>query len=148
MDKLAKTNAQVAIERIKEGLYLDEFAKDKRATVRATVVKYHPQYRKAVFEKGVTPVVWQAFYDAYRFEARPDVAMLKRFLSVKKPAQVNVYEEYVNKLRYKLKAMTETTTTMASTMTREQLYQAGSALWARDLTAQQLEIVDTMRYYN
>jgi hypothetical protein len=32
MDKLAKTNAQVAIERIKEGLYLDEFAKDKRAT--------------------------------------------------------------------------------------------------------------------
>lgn len=83
MDKLAKTNAQVAIERIKEGLYLDEFARDKRATVRAAVVKYHPQYRKAVFEKGVTPVVWQAFYDAYRFEARPDVAMLKRFLSVK-----------------------------------------------------------------
>ena len=147
MDKLAKTNAQVAIEHIKEGLYLDEFAKDKRATVRAVVVKYHPRYRKTVFEKGVTPVVWQAFYDAYRFEAEPDVTMLKRFLSVKKPAQVNVYEEDVNKLRYKLKAMTETTTTMTATMTREQLYQAGSALWARDLTAKQLEIVDTMRYW-
>lgn len=147
MDKLAKQYVDVAIECVKKGMYLDEFAKDKRATVRAAVVKYHPQYRKAVFEKGVTPVVWQAFYDAYRFEARPDVAMLKRFLSVKKPAQVNVYEEYVNKLRYKLKAMTETTTTMTATMTREQLYQAGSALWARDLTAQQLETIDTMRYW-
>lgn len=147
MDKLAKQYVDVAIECVKKGLYLDEFARDKRATVRAAVVKYHPQYRKTVFEKGATPVVWQAFYDAYRFEAEPDVTMLKRFLSVKKPAQVNVYEEYVNKLRYKLKAMLEKTTTMTATMTREQLYQAGSALWARDLTAQQLEIVDTMRYW-
>ena len=147
MDKLAKQYVDVAIECVKKGLYLDEFAKDKRATVRAAVVKYHPRYRKTVFEKGVTPVVWQAFYDAYRFEAEPDVTMLKRFLSVKKPAQVNVYEEYVNKLRYKLKAMLEKATTMTATMTRAQLYQAGSALWARDLTAQQLEIVDTMRYW-
>ena len=147
MDKLAKQYVDVAIECVKKGLYLDEFARDKRATVRAAVVKYYPQYRKAVFKKGVTPVVWQAFYDAYRFETEPDVTMLKRFLSVKKPAQVNVYEEYVSKLRYKLKAMLEKTTTMTATMTREQLYQAGSALWARDLTAQQLEIVDTMRYW-
>lgn len=147
MDKLAKQYVDVAIECVKKGMYLDEFAKDKRATVRAAVVTHHPQYRKAVFEKSVTPVVWQAFYDVYRFEAEPDVAMLKRFLSVKKPAQVNIYEEDVNKLRYKLKAMTETTTTMTATMTRAQLYQTGSALWARDLTAKQLEIVDTMRYW-
>lgn len=147
MDKLAKTNAEVAIERVKEGLYLDEFAKDKRATVRAAVVKYHPHYRKAVFEKGMTPVVWQAFYDAYRFEVEPDVTMLKRFLSVKKPETVNVFDENVKRLRYKLKAMTEKPTTMTSTMTREQLYQAGSALWARDLTAEQLDVVDTMKYW-
>ena len=31
MDKLAKTDAQVAIERVKEGLYLDEFAKSSLA---------------------------------------------------------------------------------------------------------------------
>lgn len=147
MDKLAKTDAQAAIERIKEGLYLDEFAKDKRATVRAAVVRYHPQYRKAVFEKGVTPVVWQSFYEVYWVDAQPDVAMLKRFLSVKKPETVNVFDENVKRLRYKLKAMTEKPTVMTATMTREQLYQAGSALWARDLTAEQLDVVDTMKYW-
>ena len=31
MDKYAKKYADVAIRQIKEGLYLDEFAKDKRA---------------------------------------------------------------------------------------------------------------------
>lgn len=55
MDKLAKTNAQVAIERIKEGLYLDEFAKDKRATVRAAVVKYHPEAATTVDCFGICP---------------------------------------------------------------------------------------------
>lgn len=43
MDKYAKKYADVAIRQIKEGLYLDEFAKDKRASVRAAVVKYQPQ---------------------------------------------------------------------------------------------------------
>ena len=98
MDKLAKTDAQVAIERIKEGLYLDEFVKDKRATVRAAVVRCHPQYRKAVFEKGVTPVVWQAFYEVYWVDAQPDVAMLKRFLAIKKPETVNMLDEGVKRL--------------------------------------------------
>ena len=146
MDKLAKTNAQVAIERIKEGLYLDEFAKDKRATVRAAVVKYHPQYRKAVFETGVTPVVWQAFYDVYWFEAQPSVAMLRRFLTIKKPETVNVWDENVKLLHYKVKAMTETPTVLTATMTRGQLYRTGSALWARDLTPKQMDVVDTMKY--
>ena len=147
MDKLAKQYVDVAIERIKEGLYLDEFAKDKRATVRAAVVKHHPQYRKAVFEKGMTPVVWEAFYGAYLTEAQPSVAMLKRFLSVKKPETVNVWDEDVKRLRYKLKAMTEKPTTMTATMTRGQLYQTGSALWARDLTPGQMEDIDTMKYW-
>lgn len=52
MDKYAKKYADVAIRQIKEGLYLDEFAKDKRASVRAAVVKYQPRYRKAVFDHG------------------------------------------------------------------------------------------------
>ena len=147
MDKLAKQYADVAIERVKNGLYLDEFAKDKRASVRAAVVKYHPHYRKAVFEKGVTPAVWQAFYEAYYVEAQPAVAMLKRFLTIKKPETVNVWDEDVKRLRYKLKAMTEKPTTMTKTMTRGQLYQAGSALWARDLTPKQMDVIDTMKYW-
>lgn len=145
MDTLAKQYADVAIERVKNGLYLDEFAKDKRASVRAAVVKYHPHYRKAVFEKGVTPAVWQAFYEAYYVEAQPAVAMLKRFLTIEKPETVNVWD--VERLRYKVKAMTEKPTTMTATMTRGQLYQAGSALWARDLTPQQMEDIDTMKFW-
>lgn len=63
MDKYAKKYADVAIRQIKEGLYLDEFAKDKRASVRAAVVKYQPRYRKAVFDHGnITQDVWLAFY--------------------------------------------------------------------------------------
>lgn len=146
MDKLAKTDAQVAIERIKEGLYLDEFVKDKRATVRTAVVRCHPQYRKAVFEKGVTPVVWQAFYEVYWVDAQPDVAMLKRFLAIKKPETVNMLDEGVKRLRYKVKAMTEKPTVLTATMTRGQLYRTGSALWARDLTPAQMDVVDTMKY--
>lgn len=147
MDKLAKQYVDVAIECVKKGLYLDEFAKDKRATVRAAVVRYHPQYRKAVFEKGVTPVVWQAFYEVYWVDAQPDVAMLKRFLTVKKPETINMLDEGVKRLRYKVKAMTEKPTVLTATMTRGQLYRTGSALWARDLTPAQLEIVDTMKYW-
>ena len=147
MDKLAKQSVDVAIERVKEGLYLDEFAKDKRATVRAAVVRHHPQYRKAAFEKGVTPVVWQAFYEVYWLDAQPDVAMLKRFLTVKKPEMVNVWDEDVKLLRYKVKAMTEKPTTMTATMTLGQLYQVGSALRARHLTPEQMEVIDTMKYF-
>ena len=146
MDKLAKQYVDVAIECVKKGMYLDEFAKDKRATVRAAVVRHHPQYRKAVFEKGVTPVVWQAFYDVYWVDAQPDVAMLKRFLAIKKPETVNMLDEGVKRLRYKVKAMTEKPTVLTATMTRGQLYRTGSALWARDLTPAQMDVVDTMKY--
>ena len=146
MDKLAKQSVDVAIERIKEGLYLDEFAKDKRATVRAAVVRCHPQYRKAVFERGVTPVVWQSFYEVYWVDAQPDVAMLKRFLAIKKPETINMLDEGVKRLRYKVKAMTEKPTVLTATMTRGQLYRTGSALWARDLTPKQMDVVDTMKY--
>lgn len=65
MDKNAKKICTCPIKQIKDGVNLDEFAKDKRATVRAAVVKYQPKYRKAVFEAGVTPLVWHAFYGLF-----------------------------------------------------------------------------------
>ena len=145
MDKYAKKYADVAIRQIKEGLYLDEFAKDKRASVRAAVVKYQPRYRKAVFDHGnITQDVWLAFYHVYETEKQPSIAMLKRFLSLEKPKTVNVSEEH---LRYKLKAMTQKVPVIAKTMSRGDLYRIGYATWARDLTAEQLRTLDVMKYW-
>lgn len=145
MDKYAKKYADVAIRQIKEGLYLDEFAKDKRASVRAAVVKYQPRYRKAVFDHGnITQDVWLAFYHVYETEKQPSIAMLKRFLSLEKPKTVNVSEEH---LRYKLKAMTQKVPVIAKTMSRGDLYRTGYATWARDLTAEQLSTLDVMKYW-
>lgn len=41
----ARKYADVAIELVKEGLFLEEFVTDKRASVRATIVEHHPQLR-------------------------------------------------------------------------------------------------------
>lgn len=148
MDKYAKKYADVAIRRIKEGLYLDEFAKDKRASVRAAVVTYHPRYRKSVFDYGnVTQDVWLAFYDAYLFEKDPSIAMMKRFLTLEIPKTVNVSENQLNRLRYKVKAMTQKAPLITKTMSRGELYRAGYAIWARDLTVDQLNTIDIMEYW-
>ena len=148
MDKYAKKYADVAIRRIKEGLYLDEFVKDKRASVRAAVVTYQPRYRKAVFDNGnITQDVWLAFYKAYQTEKDPSIAMMKRFLSLERPANVNVSKDNIELLRYKIKAMTQKTPLIAKTMSRGELYRAGYAIWARDLTVEQLHTVDTMKYW-
>lgn len=148
MDKYAKKYADVAIRRIKEGLYLDEFAKDKRASVRAAVVTYHPRYRKAVFDYGnITTHVWLAFFDAYQTEKQPSIAMLKRFLALEKPANTNASEERLELLRYKVKAMTQKAPLITKTMSRGEIYRAGYAIWARDLTVDQLDTIDIMEYW-
>ncbi len=69
MDKLAKQYAEALIERVKEGLYLMSSQKTNELVNCAAVVK-QPQYRKVVFEKGVTPSYGKPFCEAYWGEAQ------------------------------------------------------------------------------
>lgn len=143
----ARKYADVAIELVKEGLFLDEFVVDKRASVRVAIVEHHPQLRNMLLTNNVTANVWRAFYHVLYMDTNPDIKLLTRFLSIKKPIAVaEVSDCGMNHLRMKLKAMEEEIPTMARTMTCGQLHKAGYASWAKGLSAKDIESVDVLAW--
>ena len=143
----ARKYADVAIELVKEGLFLDEFVTDKRASVRAAIVEHHPQLRNLLLTNNVTANVWRAFYHVLYMDKHPDIKLLTRFLSIKKPIVVAEVSDYdMTHLRMKLKAMKEEIPTMARTMTCGQLHKAGYASWAKGLSAKDIESVDVLAW--
>lgn len=144
----ARKYATVAIELVKEGLFLDEFMVDKRATVRSAVVEYQPNLRKIMLTSNVSANVWRTYYNLLYTDTHPDKELLTRFLQIEKPKAVADVDDYeLDKLRLKLKAMNEKVPTMARTMTCGQLYQAGYDAWANGLSGKDLEIVSLMQYH-
>lgn len=144
----ARKYADVAIELVKEGLYLEQFMTDKRASVRAAVVEYHPHLRKIMLTDKITAVVWRKYYNLLYTDTHPDKELLTCFLRIEKPKAVADVDDYeLDKLRLKLKAMNEKAPTMARTMTCGQLYQAGYDAWANGLSGKDLEIVSLMQYH-
>lgn len=143
----ARKYAIVAIELVREGLFLDEFMTDKRASVRAAVVEYHPNLRKIMLTDNISAAVWRAYFTLLYEDAHPDKELLTRFLSVRQPKAVaEVGEFQISKLELKLAAMNEVVPTMARTMTCGQLYQAGYDSWASGLSGRDLERVGLMQY--
>jgi hypothetical protein len=146
--KKARKYADVAIELVKEGLYLEQFMTGKRASVRAAVVEYHPHLRKMMLTENITAAVWRKYYNLLYTEPHPDKELLTRFLQIEKPKAVADVDDYeLDKLQLKLKAMNEKVPTMARTMTCGQLYQAGYDAWANGLSGKDLEIVSLMQYH-
>lgn len=144
----ARKYADVAIELVKEGLYLEQFMTDKRASVRAAVVEYHPHLRKIMLTDKITAVVWRKYYNLLYTDTHPDKELLTRFLQIEKPKAIADVDDYqLDKLRLKLKAMNEKVPTMARTMTCGQLYQAGYDAWASNLAGSDLEKVSLIRYW-
>ena len=144
----ARKYAIVAIELVREGLFLDEFMTDKRASVRAAVVEYHPHLRKIMLTEHVSAAVWRKYYNLLYTDTHPDKELLTRFLQIEKPKAVADVDDYqLDKLRLKLKAMNEVVPTMARTMTCGQLYQAGYDAWARGLSGSDLEKVSLIQYH-
>lgn len=144
----ARKYAIVAIELVKEGLFLDEFMVDKRATVRSAVVEYQPNLRKIMLTSNVSANVWRTYYNLLYTDTHPDKELLERFLRIDKPTAVADVDDYeLDKLRLKLKAMNEKVPTMARTMTCGQLYQAGYDAWANGLSGKDLEIVSLIQYH-
>lgn len=143
----ARKYATVAIELVKEGLFLDEFMVDKRATVRSAVVEYQPNLRKIMLTSNVSANVWRTYYNLLYTDTHPDKELLTRFLQIEKPKPVAEVDEFqLSKLELKLRAMNEVVPTMARTMTCGQLYQAGYDSWASGLSGRDLERVGLMQY--
>lgn len=143
----ARKYADVAIELVKEGLYLDKFVTDQRATVRAAIVEHHPHLRKIMLTDNISAAVWRTYFTLLYEDAHPDKELLTRFLSVRQPKAVaEVGEFQLSKLQLKLDAMNEVVPTMARTMTCGQLYQAGYDSWASGLSGRDLERVGLMQY--
>lgn len=143
----ARKYADVAIELVKEGLYLDKFVTDQRATVRAAIVEHHPHLRKIMLTDNISAAVWRAYFTLLYEDAHPDKELLTRFLSVRQPKAVaEVGEFQLSKLQLKLDAMNEVVPTMARTMTCGQLYQAGYDSWASGLSGRDLERVGLIQY--
>ncbi len=138
----ARKHVGVAIELVKDGLFLDEFVNDKRASVRATIVKCHPHLRSMLLTDDVTAEVWKAFFSVLWHDVTPDVALLTRFLAIPQPATVTVVgPEDLEILQLKLNAMTEELPTLALTMTCGQLHKAKYKAWARGLTANDIDML-------
>ena len=145
--KKARKYADVAIELVKEGLFLDEFMTDKRATVRAAIVEHHPNLRKIMLTDKITAAVWRTYFSLLYEDKHPDKELLTRFLSVRQPKAVaEVGEFQLSKLQLKLDAMNEVVPTMARTMTCGQLYQAEYDSWASGLSGRDLERVGLIQY--
>ena len=143
----ARKYATVAIELVKEGLFLDEFMTDQRATVRAAIVEHHPHLRKIMLTDHISAAVWRKYFSLLYEDAHPDKELLTRFLRIRQPKAVaEVGEFQLSKLELKLAAMNEVVPTMARTMTCGQLYQAGYDSWARGLSGRDLERVGLIQY--
>lgn len=143
----ARKYADVAIELVKEGLYLEQFMTDKRATVRAAIVEHHPHLRKIMLTDNISAAVWRTYFTLLYEDAHPDKELLTRFLSVRQPKAVaEVGEFQLSKLELKLAAMNEVVPTMARTMTCGQLYRAGYDSWANGLSGRDLERVGLIQY--
>lgn len=143
----ARKYADVAIELVKEGLYLDKFVTDQRATVRAAIVEHHPHLRKIMLTDNISAAVWRTYFTLLYEDAHPDKELLTRFLTIRQPKAVaEVGEFQLSKLQLKLDAMNEVIPTMARTMTCGQLYQAGYDSWASGLSGRDLERVGLIQY--
>ena len=95
----------------------------------------------------MTANVWRAFYHVLYVDKNPDVKLLTRFLSIKKPVAVAEVGDYeLKNLRTKLKAMKEEIPTIARTMTCGQLHKAGYASWVKGLSAKDIESVNVLAW--
>ena len=143
----ARKYADVAIELVKEGLFLEEFVTDKRASVRAAIVEHHPQLRNILLTNDMSAYVWRAYYRLLCKDKHPDIELLTRFLDIKKPSTVaEVGKEQLKNLHMKLDALLEEVPTIARTMTCGQLHKAGYAAWAKGLSAKNIETVRVLFY--
>lgn len=65
--------------------------------------------------------------------------MLKTFIEAPKPEYC--YDGYEESLQYQLQALTADVTPIEKTMTRKQLFESGSPLWAKGINAYFIKVI-------
>lgn len=122
-----------------EGHFLDELIRDRKASVRCSVVDRDKSYLPKLFRKHITRREWNTIVGVMWVQEQPDIHLLSDLLSREVPRKLFGYTyERIDALRIKLAAMEHEASTIERTMTTKQLYLQGSPMWAKDLSAEDI----------
>ena len=112
------------------GYFPETYIHDEKKHVRIAVLKNHPEYVIRLLKNYDN---YNAIHEHIIWSDQPDVNMLKTFIEAPKPAYC--YDGYEDALEYKLLALTTAITPIEKTMTRRQLFESGSPLWVKGISA-------------
>lgn len=120
----------------KTGHFPETYIHDENKNVRTAVLEKHPEY---VSHLLTTYDNYNAVHDYIIWLDTPDATMLKTVIEAPKPE--NCYDGYEESLQYQLQALTADITPIEKTMTRKQLFESGSPLWAKGINAYFIKII-------
>lgn len=122
------------------GYELDTLSQDEDRDILTIVLynndSYIPDY---LTRESPYHFEWYAVRDYLRHQRHPKLQYLKLFLEVTSPEEADKAIE--QSLIYKYQSMTSPVTTIEKTMSIAQLYATGSALWAREITSNEIRYV-------
>ena len=120
----------------KTGYFPETYIHDENKHVRIAVLEKHPEY---VSQLLTTYDNYNAVQEHIIWLDTPDATMLKTFIDAPKPEYC--YDGYEESLRYQLQALTADVTPIEKTMTRKQLFESGSPLWAKGINAYFIKVI-------
>lgn len=120
----------------KTGYLPETYIHDENKNVRTAVLEKHPEY---VSHLLTTYDNYNAVHEYIIWLDTPDATMLKTFIEAPKPEYC--YDGYEESLQYQLQALTEDVTPIEKTMTRKQLFESGSPLWAKGINAYFIKVI-------
>lgn len=120
----------------KTGYFPETYIHDVNKEVRIAVLEKHPEY---VSQLLTTYDNYNAVQEHIIWLDTPDATMLKTFIDAPKPEYC--YDGYEESLQYQLQALTADVTPIEKTMTRKQLFESGSPLWAKGINAYFIKVI-------
>lgn len=114
------------------GYYLDELIMCKYDDVRKAVIENNPEFCIKRLNQGKD---YQIIYDYIKNKVKPNLELFKAYIDTLTSNSNDMG------LMTKYQAMTKVPSTIEKTMNGVQLFEAGSSLWAIDLTVQQIHDV-------
>ena len=120
----------------KTGHFPETYIHDENKEVRIAVLEKHPEYVSRLLRNYDN---YNAVHEHIIWSDQPDVNMLKTFIETPKPAYCD--DGYKDALEYKLQALTTDIAPIEKTMTRKQLFESGSPLWAKGINAYFIKVI-------
>ena len=105
------------------------------------------------YTHGLLPQEWEFLHNELKMVQNPDAEVLQIFLRspykkvLNNPEREQREQDYMDALRLKLDGMTKPVSALEKTMSRSQLYSAGSPLWTVDMKPRDIiEILGAIRW--